>query len=133
MPNALSLFLRNHSVSVHALPGFIKKRRRIYCSTNPHNTPLHLQGANGWNNFPYAFEGVSFCSRMVCGGGMRKRRQNLPKRKLTALGKCRLKATVRLSANDVLFVRSLFCNCALVAAQFFGVNTGLYSFILLSD
>lgn len=29
-----------------------------------------------------------------CVGGMRKRRQSLPKRKLTALGKCRLKATV---------------------------------------
>ena len=92
---------------------------------------IHLyifKGASGWNNFPYAFEGVSFCSRMVCVG-MRKRRQNLPKRKLTALGKCRLKATVRLSANDVLFVYSLFCNCALVAAQFFG---SILAFILLS-
>jgi hypothetical protein len=68
-----------------------------------------------------------------CVWGMRKRRQSLPKRKLTALGKCRLKATVRFSANDVLFVHSLSCNCALVAAQFFLVNTDLHSFILLSD
>lgn len=133
MPNALSLFLRNHYVSVHALPGFIKKDGE-FIARQPRIIHLYIfKGASGWNNFPYAFEGVSFCGRMVCGGGMRKRRQNLPKRKLTALGKCRLKATVRLSANDVLFVHSLSCNCALVAAQFLGVNTGLYSFILLSD
>lgn len=32
---------------------------------------IHLyvfKGASGWNNFLYAFEGVSFCSRMVWGG-----------------------------------------------------------------
>lgn len=97
---------------------------------------IHLyifKGASGWNNFPYAFEGVSFCADWCVWGGHAKETTELPKRKLTALGKCRLKATVRFSANDDLFVHSLSCNCALVVAQFLGINTGLYSFILLSD